>query len=80
MHGLPAERIVATGAQCYDQWFTPHACARSRGVLPRVGLRPDRPFVLWVHSALSPTPEPPEPVLVQRWIEALRASADPALA
>ena len=22
MHGLPADRVVATGAQCYDQWFT----------------------------------------------------------
>jgi hypothetical protein len=79
MHGLPAERIVSTGAQCYDQWFgrTP---ARDRETFCRsVGLRPDRPFVLWVHSALSPTPVPPEPVLVQRWIEALRASADPRL-
>jgi hypothetical protein len=44
-----------------------------------VGLQPDRPFVLWVHSALSPTPDPPEPVLVTRWIEALRRSADPRL-
>jgi hypothetical protein len=35
--------------------------------------------VLWVHSALSPTPEPPEPVLVTRWIEALRRSEDPRL-
>ena len=79
MHGLPAERIVSTGAQCYDQWFgrTP---ARDRETFCRsVGLRPDRPFVLWVHSALSPTPVPPEPVLVQRWIEALRASTDPRL-
>ena len=79
MHGLPDNRIVATGAQCYDQWFgrTP---ARDRETFCRaVGLRPDRPFVLWVHSALSPTPVPPEPVLVQRWIEALRASTDPRL-
>ena len=45
-----------------------------------MGLRADRPFVLWVHSALSPTPEPPEPVLVQRWIEALRAHPDPRAA
>jgi hypothetical protein len=76
MHGLPADRIVSTGAQCYDQWFgrTP---ARDRETFCRsVGLRPDRPFVLWVHSALSPTPVPPEPVLVQRWIEALRGSTD----
>ena len=43
-----------------------------------MGLRADRPFVLWVHSALSPTPDPPEPVLVTRWIEALRAQRRPA--
>jgi hypothetical protein len=72
MHGLPAERIVATGAQCYDEAFvrTPQ---RSREAFCRtVGLDPARPFVLWVHSALSPTPDPPEPALVRRWIAALR--------
>ena len=79
MHGLPAERIVETGAQCYDQWFS-RTPAQSREAFCRaVGLDPARPFVLWVHSALSPTPDPPEPVLVRRWIEALRASADPTL-
>lgn len=79
MHGVPPERIVLTGAQCYDQWFT-RTPARTREEFCRaIGLRSDRPFVLWVHSALSPTPEPPEPVLVMRWIEALRASADPQL-
>jgi hypothetical protein len=44
-----------------------------------MGLDPARRFVLWVHSALSPTPEPPEPVLVRRWIEALRSSDDRSL-
>jgi hypothetical protein len=79
MHDVPAERVVLTGAQCYDQWFT-RVPARSRAdFCAAMGLRADRPFVLWVHSALSPTPEPPEPVLVRRWIEALRASPDPRL-
>ncbi|HEV8396037.1 MAG TPA: hypothetical protein VGQ37_17275 [Vicinamibacterales bacterium] len=79
MHGVPADRVVLTGAQCYDQWFT-RVPARSREAFcAAMGLRDDRPFVLWVHSALSPTPEPPEPVLVKRWIQALRASADPRL-
>jgi len=79
MHGLDGNRVAITGAQCYDQWFgrTPD---RSREEFCRtVGLRADRPFALWVHSALSPTPQPPEPVLVTRWIESLRASPDPAL-
>lgn len=79
MHAIPADRVVRTGAQCYDQWFarTPE---RSREEFCRaVGLRADRPFVLWVHSALTPTPDPPEPSLVVRWIEALRRHPDPRL-
>jgi hypothetical protein len=79
MHCLPADRVVPTGAQCYDQWFT-RTPDRSREEFCRaVGLRADRPFVLWVHSALSPTPDPPEPTLVVRWIEALRSHPDPRL-
>jgi glycosyltransferase involved in cell wall biosynthesis len=79
MHGLPEDRIVATGAQCYDQWFS-RAPERSREEFcAAMGLRTDRPFVLWVHSALSPTPDPPEPVLVTRWLDALRSSSNPAL-
>jgi len=79
MHGLAESSIVATGAQCYDQWFERRP-RRSRDEFCRAfGLPPDRPFVLWVHSALSPTPEPPEPVLVTRWIEALRRHPDPRL-
>ncbi len=79
MHGLPADRVVPTGAQCYDQWFT-RSPGRDRGAFCRaVGLDPARPFALWVHSALSPAPDPPEPVLVRRWIEALRGSSDPRL-
>jgi hypothetical protein len=79
MHGLPAERIVLTGAQCYDQWFGRQPSRSHAEFCASVGLQPDRPYVLWVHSALSPTPEPPEPVLVKRWIEALRRHSDPRL-
>lgn len=79
MHGLPESRIVVTGAQCYDQWFdrTPE---RSREEFCRaLGLDPQRPFVLYVCSAMSPVPEPAEPVFVKQWIQALRSSSDPVL-
>jgi hypothetical protein len=79
MHALPADRVILTGAQCYDQWFT-RTPERSREDFCRgVVLRADRPFVLWVHSALTPTPDPPEPSLVVRWIDALRRHPDPRL-
>ena len=91
MHGLPADRVVVTGAQCYDQWFE-RVSGRSRGAAEAgtpdrtrdefcrsVGLDPSRPFVLYVCSAMSPVPDPVEPVFVKQWIEAMRAGANPRL-
>ena len=79
MHGIPADRVAVTGAQCYDQWFGRRPARTREAFCAAMGLRADRPFVLWVHSALSPTPQPPEPVLVDRWLTALRASGDARL-
>jgi hypothetical protein len=79
MHGIAAESIAVTGAQCYDQWFdkTP---ARTRDQFCRtVGLDPSKPFVLYVCSTMSPVPNPVEPAFVKEWIEAVRASGDPML-
>jgi hypothetical protein len=76
MHGVPPERIVVTGAQCYDKWFgrTP---SRSRAAFVRdAGLPDERPFVLWACSALLPG-SPPEPDVVMEWAERLRQSTDP---
>ena len=79
MHRLDASSIVVTGAQCYDQWFDKRP-ARSREEFCRaVGLDPSKPFVLYVCSAMSPVPNPVEPVFVKEWIEAVRAGSDPML-
>ena len=52
LHGLPPDRVVVTGAQCYDQWFD-RAPSRSRqDFCARVGLDPARPFVLYTVSSL----------------------------
>jgi hypothetical protein len=76
LHGVPADRIVVTGAQCFDQWFD-RPPSRSRDAFCRdVGLPDDRPFVLYVCSALF-RGSPSEAAFVRRWVEALRAA--PAL-
>lgn len=78
LHGVPAAQVVVTGAQCFDQWFA-RAPSRSRAdFCRRVGLPDDRPFVLWVCSALFKG-SPVEAEFVTRWIRALRESGDPAL-
>lgn len=78
MHGVPAERVFVTGAQCYDQWFD-RAPSRSREEFcARVGLRPDRPFVTYLCSSLFKGTAD-EPAFACEWIEAVRASRDPRL-
>ncbi len=79
LHGVPADRVVVTGAQCFDQWFDRRP-SRPRGdFCRRVGLRDDRPYLLWVCSSLFKG-SPVEAAFVQRWIRELRASGRPELA
>jgi hypothetical protein len=79
MHGVPGDRVVVTGAQCFDQWFD-RSPSRDRAAFCRdVGLRDDRPFLLWVCSALF-RGSPVEAGFVLEWIQALRGHGDPALA
>ena len=76
-HGMPADRIVVTGAQCYDQWFGRQP-SRDRASFCRVvGLDPEQPILLYVCSVM--TPDPTESRFVLRWIEEIRQSADPIL-
>jgi len=78
MHGVPAERVAVTGAQCYDQWWNRPPSRPRDEFCARVGLRPDRPFVLYVCSSLF-RGTADEPSFVVQWIQALRTSADPRL-
>jgi hypothetical protein len=74
LHGVPADRIVVTGAQCYDRWFD-RVPVRTRDEFHRrVGLPVDRPFILYVCSALF-WGSPVEAEFVRRWIRDLRTSA-----
>lgn len=78
MHGVPAERVVVTGAQNLDRWFG-RAPSRTRDEFMRAaGLHDARPYAMWICSALLPS-SPPEPQVVLRWAAALRQSADPVV-
>ena len=78
LHGIPADRVVVTGAQCFDRWFDSHPSRTRAEFCAAVGLPADKPFLLYVGSALF-AGSPPEAGFVQQWIAAVRASADPAL-
>ncbi len=80
LHGMPAERVVATGAQVFDEWFERRP-SRSREVfMETVGLDPALPYVLYACSSPFVTQHSREEVeLVERWIGALRSSFDERL-
>ena len=56
LHGVPSERVVVTGAQCYDQWFGRQPVRPRAEFCRRVGLQDDRPYLLYVCSALFSLP------------------------
>jgi hypothetical protein len=71
IHSVPAERIVVTGAQCFDLWFEWQP--RPRGAfLRRVGLDPDRRYVLYLGGSLFPAQLTEAEYVRDRWLPALR--------
>ncbi len=78
LHGLPASRVVVTGAYGYEQWLSREPSQSRAAFCAACGLDPARPVLVYVCSVLS-RPAPPEAPSVLAWIRALRASTDPAL-
>ena len=78
MHGIDPDRVVVTGAQVFDDWFDKRPSTTRDEFCARVGLRPDRPIVLYVCSALLEG-SPPEPAFVAQWARHLRSTAHSAL-
>lgn len=76
MHQVPSDRVVVTGAQCYDRWFGRRPLRNRSEFVRHAGLPDERPYVLWVCSALLPG-SPNETDVVMRWARHLRASSDP---
>jgi len=78
LHHVPSERIVVTGAQCYDQWFGWQPSRSREEFCVHAGLDPAKPFVLYVCSSLFKNTAN-EARFVEQWIQHVRGSADPAL-
>lgn len=78
-HGIAPERVTITGAQCFDRWFDRRPARGRADFCRRAGLPDDRPFVLYVCSALF-RGSPSEAAFVRDWVRAIRASRDPVLA
>jgi hypothetical protein len=80
LHGMPAERVVATGAQLFDRWFERRPSSSREDFMRKIGLDPARPYVLFLGSSPFVARRSDQEVrFVQDWIEALRTSGDQRL-
>ncbi len=77
MHGAAADRVVVTGAPVYDQWFDRRPSTTREEFCRKAGLRPDRPFVLYLCSSGFIAGD--ETVFVAEWARALRSAPDARL-
>jgi hypothetical protein len=77
-HGVPADRLVVTGAQCFDHWFGRQPTRTRDELCAQLGLPVDRPIVLYVCSGLIKG-SPREIDFVREWLSWLRNSPDPVL-
>ena len=75
VHGVPRDRVVVTGAQCFDHWFERRPSRTREEFCSALGLPADRPLVLYVCTGLI-MGSPPEPPFVREWLQRLRASHD----
>lgn len=79
LHGVPPGRVVVTGAPIYDHWFSWRRGTTRLEFCERVGLRADRPFLLYVCSSGFIAPGSTEARFIRHWISCLRRSDDARL-
>lgn len=79
LHGVPPERVVATGAHSHDHWFSWTPTTEAEEFAPKAGLDAGRPFVLYVCSSGFVAGDD-EPEFVREWARRLDETDDPELA
>jgi hypothetical protein len=75
LHDIPADRIRATGAHGFDQWFERRPARTKEELYAEVGLDPAAPYVVYLCSSRN-IARGGELAFVLAWITALRASSD----
>src|SRR5207249_10905344 len=78
LHGIPADRVVLTGAQRFDKWFDQRPSTGRDAFVRGVGLDQARPYLLYLCSSAFIARD--EARFVHRWLAGLRAEAAPELA
>ena len=77
MHDIPAERIVVTGAQLYDEWFARRPTRDYETFCRAFGFDPSKPMILYCGSSIFIARDEVE--FVAEWLAKIRGAEKPAL-
>jgi hypothetical protein len=75
LHAIPLAKVVATGAQIFDEWFVRRPTTTRDAFCARLGFSPEQPIVLYTCSSQWITPH--EVPFVERWLRAVRSGPEP---
>ena len=78
LHRVPRDRVVVTGAQIFDHWFSWNPSRTREQFCRMLGLDPSRPIILYLGSSSFIAPD--EADFGDRWLTALRAAQDEQVA
>ena len=78
LHRVPRDRIVVTGAQIFDHWFSWNPSRTREQFCRKLGLDPSRPIILYLGSSSFVAPNEAEFGI--RWLTSLRAAQDEQVA
>jgi hypothetical protein len=77
LHNMPASRVTVTGGMRFAKFFGAVPDISKEEFCESLGLDPSKPILTYLGSSHTIAPE--EHLFLWRWIEALRAAADPRL-
>jgi hypothetical protein len=78
LHGVDPNRVTVVGGHSYDHWFEWQPSTTREEFCARLGIRPDRPILLYLCSS-GFVAENIESEIVSEWLEAVRSHDDPVL-
>lgn len=73
LHGTDRDRVIVTGAQPFDRWFSRGPSRSAEEFRRHVGLPADGPYVLYVGSTASISAPEAEVQFVREWMRRLRS-------
>ena len=77
MHDIPADRVVVTGAQLYDEWFTRRPTRDYKSFCRTFGFDPAKPLILYCGSSIFIARD--EVKFVREWLAKVRTAGEPVL-